>query len=64
TLGLTVEDYVSREFEERVKDPKSKGDLVSPLAVYMKDGKPIAVGGPEDVQIHNGDRVNKIFTSR
>lgn len=64
TLGLTVEDYASREFEERVKDPESKGDLVSPLAVYMKDGKPIAVGGPEDVRRHNGDRVNKIFTSR
>ncbi len=64
TLGLTVEDYASREFEERLKNAGEKDDFVSPLAVWMKDEKPVAFGGPDDVRIHNGDRVNKIFMSK
>ncbi len=61
TLGLVVEDYTTRAFEERLKNPGEKSDFVSPIAVWVKNGKPVAVGGPSDVHIHNGDRVNKIF---
>ncbi len=61
TLGSTVEDCVTREFEERLKNWGEKSDFVSPLATWVKDGKPLAFGGPDDVSIHNGDRVNRIF---
>lgn len=60
-LGLSVIDYETKEFERRIKSQDTSGDFTSPLTVYMKDGKPYAVGGPEDVWIHEGDRVNKIF---
>lgn len=60
-LGSTVEDCVTREFEERLKNRGEKSDFVSPLATWVKDGKPLAFGGPDDVSIHNGDRVNRIF---
>ncbi len=61
TLGSTVEDYATREFSERLRNPGEKSDFVSPLAVWVKDGKPVAVGGSDDAYIHNGDRVNRIF---
>lgn len=60
-LGFSVIDYKTKEFERRIKSHDAKGDFTSPLTVYMKEGKPYAVGGPEDIRIHEGDRVNKIF---
>ena len=60
-LGLSVVDYCSTEFKERIKTSDKEGDFTSPLVVYIKEGKPFIVAGPDDMYVHNGDRVNKIF---
>lgn len=60
TLGLFVIDYETKEFANRIMS-QGGGDFVSPLVVYMKEGKPYAVAGPDDIWIHEGDRVNELF---
>lgn len=59
-LGWTTRDYQTADFKKRLLDTGAKTDFQSPLIILEKGGKIVGVIGPDEVWIHEGNRVNSI----
>lgn len=63
-IGLGVNDYITDEFRDRIETPGLRGEYTSGIGLYTKGKKIIEVDGPESLDKHTGDNVNRIFFAR
>jgi len=58
--GLWVKDFLTPGFEDLISKQNGGKEYHSPLHMHEKDGWIVGVTGPDNVWIHEGDRVNSI----